>query len=161
MGGTSTFRLRKADLQLFHQLEGAFRNLLRIPDLSPEAVVGLARAIRLVQRLPRCTPGTEVSISMDYETNTFSASSIIRLSRDELSAEYSAASRLSEAYEYDSFPSFTLRIDRAGEYEVEGNKEDFFTNFIGSAESVTDSHTVSVIDDSVPVALQPCDDEAV
>ena len=156
MGGT--FSLRKADLRMFRDLEGAFRNLLKISDLSPEDIVGLARAIRLIQRLPRCTPDTDVSISMDYQTNTFSASSIIRLSCDELSAEYSAGSRLSESYEYESFPSFTLRIDRDGEYEVEGNKQDFFTNFIGSAESVTDSQTVSVIDDSVPEALQPSDD---
>ena len=113
MGGT--FSLRKADLQLFHQLEGAFRNLLKIPDLSPKEIVGLARAIRLIQRLPRCTPDTDVSISMEYETKTFSASSIIRLSCDELSAEYSAASRLGEGYEYESFPSFTLRLDRNGE----------------------------------------------
>ena len=152
---------KKADLQFFQQLEGAFRNLLKIPDLSPEEIVGLALAIRLIQRLPRSTPDTDLSISMEYETNTFSACSIIKLSCDELSAEYSAASRLSEAYEYESFPSFTLKIDRDGEYEVEGNKQDFFTNFIGSAESVTDSRTVSVVDDSVPEALQPCDDEAI
>jgi len=162
-GSSSNFSLRKADLRLFRALEGAFRNLLKIPDLSPEDVVGLARAIRCIQRLPRCTPDTDVSISMDYQTNTFSASSIIRLSCDELSAEYSAASRLSEAYEYESFPSFTLRIDRDGDYEVDGDKQDFFMDFISSAESINDSqgHTVSVIDNSVPEALQPCDDEAV
>jgi hypothetical protein len=161
MGGT--FSLRKPDLQLFYQLEGAFRNFLKIPDLTPKEIVGLARAIRLIQRLPRCTPDTDVSISVDYQTNTLSASSIIRLSCDELSAEYSAASRLGEGYEFESLPSFTMRIDRDGGYEVEGDKADFFMKFIGSAESVNKSqrYTISVIDRSLPDALQHCDDEAV
>jgi hypothetical protein len=159
MGDTSSFSLRKADLDLFRQLEGAFRNLLKIPDLGPEEIVGLARAIRCIQRLPRSTPGTDVSVSMDHQTDTFVSSSTVRLSCDELSAEYSAASRLGDEYEYESFPSFTLRIDRDGEYEVDGDKDYFFTNFIGSAESCAETPgcTISVNDDSVPEALQPCD----
>jgi hypothetical protein len=163
MDGNSSFSLRKADLRLFRQLEGALRNLLKIPDLSPEDIVGLARAIRCIQRLPRCTPDTDVSVSVDYQTNTFLSSSTVRFSCDELSAEYSGASRLGDGYEYESFPSFTLRLDRDGEYEVDGDKDYFFTNFIGSAESIRENQgcTISVIDDSVPECLQPCDDEAV
>jgi hypothetical protein len=159
MTGNGSFRLRKVDLSLFRQLEGAFRNLLKIADLSPEEIVGLARAIRCIQRLPRCTPDTDVSISMDYQTNTFVSSSTIRLSYDELSAEYSGASRLSDEYEYESFPSIMLRIDRDGEYEVDGDKDYFFTNFIGSAESCSETQrcTISVNDDSIPGALLPCD----
>jgi hypothetical protein len=46
---------------------------------------------------------------------------------------------------------------------VDGDKDHFFTNFIESAESVTETQgrTISVIDDSVPEPLRPCDDEAV
>ena len=107
MGDDINFNLRRADLHLFRKLEGAFRGLLRIPDLAPEEIVGLARVVRFIQRLPRSTPGTCVAISMDYRTNTFVACSTLRLSSDQLSGDYSAASRLSEEYEYESFPSFT------------------------------------------------------
>ena len=98
---------------------------------------------------------------MEYRTANFVSSSTVRLSCDELSAEYSAASRPGEEYEYESFPSFTLRLDRHGDYEVEGDKHYFFTNFIGSAESANDAqgYTISVVDESSPQALRPLDDE--
>ena len=76
---------------------------------------------------------------MEYDTGTFVASSSIRLLYDELNADYSAASRLSEEYEFESFPSFSLSIERDGAYDVDGDKHAFFTNFIGSAESINDS----------------------
>lgn len=163
MDDSSSFSLRKADLRLFQGLETAFRNLLKMSALSPEDIVGLARAIRCIQRLPRCTPATDVSVSMEYATENFVASSTIRLSYDELSADYSAASRLSEEYEFESFPSFTLSIERDGPYDVDGDKHAFFTNFIGSAESINDSeaYAVTVVDDSVPEALQPLDTEGI
>jgi hypothetical protein len=137
MDGTPSFPLRKTDLRLFRELEVAFRNLLKIPALGPEDIVGLARAIPCVQSPPLCTPDTEVSITMDYRTDNYVACSTIRLSCDALSADYSAASRLSEEYEFEAFPSFTMAIDLEGEYDIEGDKQDFFTNFISSAESVT------------------------
>ncbi len=157
MDGNSGFSLRKADLHWFQGLESAFRNLLKMPALSPEDIVGLARAIRCIQRLPSCTADTDVSVSLEYGTETFEASSTIRLSYDELSADYSAASRLSAEYEFESFPSFTLSIERDGAYDVDGDKHGFFTNFISSTGSITDSesYTVTVVDDSVPQALQP------
>lgn len=163
MDDSGSFSLRKADVRLFQGLESAFRNLLRMPTLSPEDIVGLARAIRCVQRLPYCTPGTDVSVSMEYATDTFVASSTIRLSYDELSADYSAASRLSEEDEFEDFPSFTMSVERDGAYDVDGDKHAFFTNFVGSAESINDSaaYTVSVVDDSVPEALQPFETEAI
>ena len=163
MDGDSSFSLRKADLHLFQGLEGAFRNLLKMPALTPEDIVGFARAIRCIQRLPQCTPGTDLSVSMEYATDNFVASSTIRLSYDELSADYSAASRLSEEYEFESFPSFTLSIERDGAYDVDGDKHAFFTNFIRSAESINDSeaYTVTVVDDSVPKAVEPIEDEGI
>jgi hypothetical protein len=97
MDGCSSFNLRKADLRLLQGLESAFRNFLKMPSISPEDIVGLARAIRCIQRLPHCTPNTEVSVSMEYATDTFVASSTIRLSYDELSADYSAASHAATA----------------------------------------------------------------
>lgn len=160
MDGNTSFPLRKTDLHLFRKLETAFRNLLKISRLGPEDIVGLARAIRFVRRLPRCTPNTEVSITMDYRTDNYVACSTIRLSCDVLSADYSAASRLSEEYEFESFPSFTMTIEMAGEYDIDGDKQDFFTNFISSAESITESdkYEISVIDDSVPEAWPPSED---
>jgi hypothetical protein len=163
MDGNSSFSLRKADLRLFQGLESAFRNLLKMPALGPEDIVGLARAIRCIQRLPRATPDTDVSVSTEYRTDTYEACSIIRLSSDELSADYSASSRLSEEYEFESFPSFTLSIERDGAYDVDGDKHAFFTNFIGSAESINDSeaYTVTVVDDSLPEALLPFEAESI
>ena len=163
MDGNSRFSLRKADLGWFRKLEPALRNLLKIPDLNPEDLIGLARAIRCIQRLPRCTLGIDVSVSLHYRTDNFVSHSTVRLSCDELSAEDGAASRLQEGDEYESFPSFTLRIDRNGEYEVEGDKQEFFTDFIGSAESISDAQgcTVSVVDDSAVQALPSCEDEAI
>lgn len=139
----------------------AFRNLLRISALSPEDVVGLARAIRCVRRLPQRTPDTKVSITIDYRSDNYLACSTIRLSGDALSADYSAASRLTEEYEFESFPSFTMTIDIGGEYDIEGDKQDFFANFISSAESITESETyeISVVDDSVPKAWPPSEDD--
>ena len=154
MGGNISFPVRKNDLGLFRQLETAFRNLLKIPGLSPEDIVGLARAIRCVQRLPFCTPDTEVSITMDFRTDEYVACSTIRLSCEALSADYSAASRLSQEYEFESFPSFTMRIDMEGDYDIEGDKHDFFTNFISSAESIGESekYEITIVDDSIPAA---------
>src|SRR4051812_16233612 len=53
--GTS-FGLSKTDLRLSRHFEGALRNLLVLSELSPEDIVGIAKAIRLVQRLPLSTP---------------------------------------------------------------------------------------------------------
>jgi hypothetical protein len=160
MHGNSDFPLPKTDLALFRQLEGAFRNLLKMPAICPEEIVGLARAIRCIQRLPRSTPDTDVSILIEYSTHTFEASSTIRLSSEELSADYSAASRMRQEYEFESFPSLNLSIELDGGYDLEGDKYSFFRNFIGSAESINpDAHTVTVVDDSVPTVLHPFEGE--
>jgi hypothetical protein len=96
-----------------------------------------------------------------YRSDNYVACSTIRLSGDALSADYSAASRLTEEYEFESFPSFTMTIDMAGEYDIEGDKQDFFANFISSAESITESeaYEISVVDDSVPKAWPPSEDD--
>jgi hypothetical protein len=161
MDGTPSFPLRKTDLRLFRELEQAFRNLLKISTLSPEDIVGLARAIRCVQRLPRCTPDTEVSVIMDFRTENYVACSTIRMSGDALSADYGASSRLTPEYEFESFPSFTMTIDMEGEYDIEGDKQDFFTNFISSAETITESdkYEITVIGDSVAEAWPPSEDD--
>ncbi len=161
MSGDTTFPLRKSDLRLFRELETAFRNLLEIPGLSPKDIVGLARAIRCVRRLPLCTPDTEVSITMDFRTDDYVACSTIRLSGGALSTDYSAASRLSQEFEFESFPSFTMRIDMEGDYDIEGDKQDFFINFISSAESIGESenYEITVVDDSIPTAWPTSEDD--
>jgi hypothetical protein len=51
--------MRKSHLDLLQRLEGAFRNLLKVPNLSPEEIVGLAglsgtsNVFRFVPRTPR------------------------------------------------------------------------------------------------------------
>jgi hypothetical protein len=159
MEDNGVFTLRKADLRLFRGLEPAFRNLLKMPDLTPEDIVGLARAIRCIQRLPQSTPGTDVSVYLKYDGGTLFASSIVMLSSDELSVEHSASSRVAEG-EYESFPSSAMRIDRDGGYELEGDKNDLFSGFVADSEGVesNNEYSVTVNDDSTPVALQPFDE---
>jgi hypothetical protein len=154
------FTLRKTDLRLFRGLEPAFRSLLKIPDLTPEDIVGLARAIRSVQRLPQSTPNADVSVSIDYNSNDYSASWKIRISCDELNAEHSLASRFNEQ-EFEYFRPFTMTIGVDGSYDKEGEKEDFFTSFISLAEDGREGegYTITVLNESTPEALQPCDDE--
>jgi hypothetical protein len=157
------FELRKADLLLLQRLESAFRNLLRVRTLSPEEIVGLARAIRYLERLPLSTENIDVSVYLDCSSTTFSSSFIVSLSFEEICLEYSAGSRVSETHEFESFPSFTMTIERGGEYEFEGDKPQFFGSFIAGAESAGDGdedlYTVTVNDDSMPEALavSPCD----
>lgn len=155
------YPLSKADLSLFQRLEPAFRSLLSDPDLSPEEIVGIARAIRVVQRLPRCTPEIDVSISLDYRTNTFVSSSSVRLSPDQLDAERGAASRLGEGDEFESFPGFTLTIYADGDYDVDGDKQKFFNEFVASLEAVGTKadYSVTVIDDSTVNALPPLNED--
>jgi hypothetical protein len=115
----------------------------------------------VIQRLPLHTPDTDVSISLDFHTDTFVSCSTVRLSSDELSAHRSAASRLGEGYEYESFPSFTLTVGSNGEYEIEGDKQDFFEEFVASANAVEESkaYSVTVTDDSTVAVLPPLDED--
>jgi hypothetical protein len=146
------FALSKADLRLFRQLEPAFRNLLVLPELTPEEIVGIARAIRFIQRLPLSSAGINVSITQDYQSPNYVASSTITLSSDELIAEYGAASPIGGDYESSS--PFEFRISLDGDYEVEGDKHDFFSNFIASTENIRASgYSVTITDSSTVVTL--------
>jgi len=156
------FRLRKADLAYLKRLEVAFRSFLTMPDISPEDIVGLARAIRVVERLPLCTPDIDVTISLDFGTENYVACSTIRLSLERIEAERSAASRLREGFEYESFPGFNMSFDLDGEYEIEGDKQEFFDGFVLQPDDLKPSgYSVSVSDDSSGAELPPKGDEDV
>ena len=58
---------------------------------------------------------------------------------------------MAEECEFESFPEFILRIDSDGDYELEGDKQEFFANFVASAAESpkdTDSYSVTITDDS-------------
>jgi hypothetical protein len=152
------FGLRKADLAYLKRLELAFRTFLTMPDISPEDIVGLARAIRVVERLPLCTPDIDVSVSLDFRTENYVACSTVRLSPERIEAERSAASRLREGFEYESFPGFNMSVDLDGDYEIEGDKQEFFDAFLLQPDDLKSSgYGVSVCDDSGVEALPPHD----
>jgi len=155
------FRLREEDLAQLKRLEIAFRSFLTMPDISPEEIVGLARAIRVVQRLPVCTPDIAVSVSLGFRTGNYVACSTVRLSPERIESETSAASRVvSGKPEFESFPGFSMSFDVDGEYEVEGDKQEFFDGFVLKPDDLTSSgYRVSVSDDSGVVELPPNDDE--
>jgi hypothetical protein len=135
----------------------AFRNFLTIPDISPEEIVGLARAIRVIQRLPISTPGVDISISLEFITDNYVASSTVRLSPELIEAERSAASRVvSGEPEFESFPGFSMSFDLDGDYEIEGDKLDFLNSFIMQPDDLKSSaYSVSVTDDSCVTELPP------
>lgn len=153
------FRLRKTDLHRLKRLEIAFRSFLTMPDISPEEIVGLARAIRVIQRLPLCTPEIDVSVSLDYRTESYVACSTVRLSPERIEAEGGVASRVCEGgSEFESFPGFNMSFDLDGEYEIEGDKQEFFDGFVLQPDDLrSGGYSVSVSDHSSVEALPPHD----
>lgn len=155
------FRLRKTDLHRLKRLEIAFRSFLGMPNISPEEIVGLARAIRVIQRLPLSTPDVDLSISVEFQTDNYVASSTVRLSPERIEAEGGAASRVvSGEPEFESFPGFSMSFDIDGEYEVEGDKQEFFDSFVLQPEVLkSGGYRVSVSDDSSGAELPPNEEE--
>ncbi len=107
------FRLRTADLVQLKRMELAFRSFLVIPEISPETIVGLARAIRIVQRLPFSSPDSAVSVSLDFDGTAHAARYRIEFSARRIEAEHEETSWASEG-EHECFVRFSMSVDLDG-----------------------------------------------
>lgn len=157
----STFNLSAADLRLLKTLDAALRNLLKLPNLSPEEIVGIARGIRLIERLPRNTPGTSVEIYLSHSRDSSSASTSVSLSDWEIVGDSSASSFFG-AGEYESSPSLHYLIDIYGNYEVEGSKRELFASFLADTEGTleNDEYSVEIADSSTHAPMLPVEEDS-
>ena len=144
------FSLRNYDLEQLKGLEKAFRTFLMIPDLSAKEIVGLGRAILLVQRLPYSTPELDVTVSLDYRSQNFVSSYTVSISPERVEVECGSASRVCEGEpEFESSPGSYLSVDVYGEYDRYGSKNAFLSGFfVALDELVEQPYKLMVRDDS-------------
>ncbi len=129
VSGSGAFPLRKSDVADLQRLETAFRAFLTSPDLRPEEIVGLGRAIRALRALPLALPDIDVTVTLDYQSDDSYASSSIRLSPDLLAGESGSAVRFA-AGDYESGEAFEMCIRQDGGLEMEGSRSDFIDSFL-------------------------------
>lgn len=153
------FRLRKPDRLFLRSLAQGLRILLRVNDIRPEAIVGLARALRHIERLPDITPGTDVEVVLDFDSSGMSTSTTIHLSIGRITAEKSGGSE--SGFGFESFDGFYYKLSVDGDQEIEGSMSEFASEFVANCEAVLTSprYSLAVFDHSEPGPLQPSSNE--
>jgi hypothetical protein len=154
-----SFELRKSDRDFLTKLAEGFRALLRVADISPEAIVGLARALRLIERIPDLTPGIDVEVVLDFESASgdlqMTTNTTIHLSTDEITAEKSGGS--DAGFGFESFGGFyySLSVDDGRDHE--GSMKDFAAEFAACCgEAATEAcYSIEITDNSEPGLLPP------
>jgi hypothetical protein len=159
-----SFELRESDRDFLTEVAEGFRALLRVADISPEAIVGLARALRLIERMPEPTPGIDVEVVLDFESTSgdlqMTTNTTIHLSTDEITAEKSGGS--DAGFGFESFGGFSYSLSVDDGRHNEGSIKDFAAEFAASCgEAATEErYSVTVVDDSEPRVLPPGPDSA-
>jgi hypothetical protein len=83
----AVFAFTMEDGYYIEQVIEAVRSLLKRPDLSPRQIVGIGHALHGLARLPLCTPGLDIHISLYEKINNDATSYDLYLSSDRFATE--------------------------------------------------------------------------
>lgn len=153
------FKVLESDRDFLAKLAEGFRALLRVADISPEAILGLARALGLLERMPDTTPGIDVEVVLDFDSASenlrMTTNTTIHLSTGQITAEKSGGS--DAGFGSESFSDFYYSLLLDGGRDHEGSMKDFASEFVANcnAAATEPSYSVAVVDGSEIGLLPP------
>jgi hypothetical protein len=137
------------DAYYVERVREVVRALLTRPDLSPKQIIGIGHALHGLGRLPLCTPGLDVHLSLIDRVENDVTSYELYITSDFLSTQ--SGSIEGSGFDRNSFSGPTFRVD-SGSREYDGfsasteNWPDVFSEMAYAELEVTDLSDGSLLD---------------